>query len=268
MTSKQKQPTDVKEQPLDALLDKDSVMGGFIEHLLVLRACLIRALIGWGLVLVLINIYPGAAYLYDVLAEPLLSLMPYGQRMIATGIVSPLMVPLKLSLLVSFVMALPWIVYQLWTFVAPALYRHEKHLALGFVITTCMLFLLGMLFCYFVVFQTVFSFIQTVAPQSVAITPDINEYLGFVLMLFFAFGFVFEVPVIVVLLVKLGIYQIDQLKKFRPYLVVSSFVVGAILTPPDVVSQFLLAIPLVLLYEVGLLAARVLNKYHKKTPSK
>jgi len=187
---------------------------------------------------------------------PLMSALPVGTKMLATGVISPFFVPLKVTLFVSFLLALPYVLYQVWAFVAPGLYQHEKRLALPVVASSFGMFFLGMTYCYFVVFGFVFSFIASFAPDSVAVAPDIENYLSFVMGMFLAFGLTFEVPVVVVLLVRFGVATIEQLKQARPYVIVGAFIIAAIVTPPDVISQFLLAIPLWLLYEGGLQVAR------------
>ena len=231
---------------------------GFLSHLVELRDRLLRAVIAVVIVFVVLFLYPGASVIYDFLAQPMLATLPEGTRMIATGVITPFMVPVKVTMLTAFVLALPYVLYQVWAFVAPGLYQHEKRLALPLIISSTLLFLLGMAFCYFVVFQTVFKFIASFAPESITPAPDIEAYLNFVLTMFIAFGITFEVPVAVVLLVRLGIMSVDKLREIRGYVVVGAFIIAAVVTPPDIVSQFMLAVPLCLLYEVGiLLASRV-----------
>ena len=176
--------------------------------------------------------------------------------MIATGVITPFMVPVKVTMMAAFVIALPVVLYQVWAFVAPGLYKHEQKLALPLIVSSSLLFLAGMAFCYFVVFKTIFTFIASFAPQSITPAPDIEAYLTFVMTMFLAFGITFEVPVAVVLLVRMGIVTIKQLSDARGYVIVGAFVIAAVVTPPDVVSQFLLAVPLCVLYEIGLLVAR------------
>ena len=180
--------------------------------------------------------------------------------MIATGVISPFLVPMKVTLLLAFIMALPWVFYQVWAFVAPGLYAHEKRLVLPLVISSSLLFIGGVAFCYFFVFGRVFHFIGEFAPTSIAVTPDIENYLDFVMSMCLAFGATFEVPVVVVILVRMGIVSIEKLKAIRPYVIVGAFVIAAIVTPPDVVSQLALAIPMCLLYELGLLVAPIFAK--------
>jgi sec-independent protein translocase protein TatC len=211
-------------------------------------------------VLVFVCLMPWAGNIYDLLALPMMHALPEGTKMIATNPVTPFFVPVKVTLMVAFVLALPVVLFQAWSFVAPGLYAHEKRLALPMVLGGTLLFLLGMAFCYFFVFGTVFQFIASFAPKSITPAPDIEQYLSFVLTMFFAFGLTFEVPVVVILLVKFGIVDLAKLKQARPYVVVGAFVVAAIVTPPDVVSQFMLAVPMCLLFELGLIIARLMTQ--------
>lgn len=230
----------------------------FIAHLLELRKRLLRAAI--AVVVLFICLFPFARELYSLLAHPLLAHLPKGGQMIATEVTTPFFVPMKVALMTAFLGALPYVLYQAWAFVAPGLYDHEKRLAAPLVVASTVLFVCGMAFAYFLVFPVVFGFITRVAPAGVAVMTDISKYLDFVMTLFLAFGVTFEVPIVVILLVRMGIISIAKLKEIRPYVVVGAFVVGAIFTPPDVVSQTMLAVPLWLLYEVGILAARLLAK--------
>ena len=241
-----------EEKPQEAEQSGDS----FMSHLVELRTRLLRAVGTMLVVFIALFIYPGASVIYDLLAAPMLASLPEGTRMIATGVITPFMVPVKVTLMAAFVVSLPVVLYQVWAFVAPGLYRHEQRLALPLIVSSSLLFLAGMAFCYFVVFKTVFSFIATFAPQSITPAPDIEAYLGFVMTMFLAFGITFEVPVAVILLVRMSIVTITQLQQARGYVVVGAFIIAAVVTPPDVVSQFLLAVPLCVLYEVGILLAR------------
>jgi len=229
----------------------------FVTHLIELRDRLIRSLIAVGVCFALLSIWPGPSGLYDMLAAPLVAHLPHGGTLIATSVISPFLVPLKITLMAAFLIALPVVLYQLWAFVAPGLYSHEKRLVLPLVVSSTILFFLGIAFCYFFVFGRVFTFIQSFAPKSVAAMPDIEAYLSFVLTMFIAFGSAFEVPVVVVVLARIGVVSIEKLKGFRSYFIVLAFIIAAVLTPPDVVSQLALAIPMVLLYEVGIWAAQV-----------
>jgi sec-independent protein translocase protein TatC len=230
----------------------------FISHLVELRDRLLRSLIAVGVVFLLL--FPWASDLYDLLAHPMMRALPEGSKMIATGVITPFLIPVKVALMVAFLAALPYVLYQAWAFVAPGLYAHEKKLVLPLVVASTLLFLTGIAFCYFFVFGTVFHFIHAVAPKSISVAPDIENYLSFVLTMFLAFGVTFEVPVAVVILARMGVVTVGQLKDIRPYFIVGAFVVAAIVTPPDVISQLLLAVPMCLLFEVGIFAARFVRK--------
>ncbi|HBZ07190.1 MULTISPECIES: twin-arginine translocase subunit TatC [Massilia] len=227
----------------------------FISHLVELRDRLVKAIIGVAVVCIALMIWPGPKEVYDFLASPMLQSLPQDAKMIATGVVSPFLVPMKVTLMVALIIALPWVFYQIWAFVAPGLYAHEKRLVLPLVISSSLLFIGGVAFCYFLVFGRVFHFIAEFAPSSIAVMPDIENYLDFVMSMCLAFGATFEVPVVVVILVRMGIVSIEKLKAVRPYIIVGAFVIAAIVTPPDVVSQLALAIPMCLLFELGLLVA-------------
>ena len=226
----------------------------FMSHLIELRDRLIRALL--AILIVFLCLFPWAKELYALLAQPLLDSLPKGGQMIATDVVGVFLVPMKVALMVAFLIALPYVLYQAWAFVAPGLYQHEKRLALPLVAASVFLFFVGMAFAYLLVFPTVFGFMAKIAPEGVAWMTDIEKYLSFVMSTFIAFGVTFEVPVIVVVLVRMGVVQLATLKEWRPYVIVGAFVIGAIFTPPDVISQLLLAIPLCLLYELGMVLAR------------
>jgi len=213
-----------------------------------------------------LSIYPGPGELYDLLAAPLVAHLPKGATLIATSVISPFMVPLKIMLMAAFLIALPVVLYQMWAFVAPGLYAHEKKLILPLVVSSTLLFFIGVAFCYFFVFGQVFKFIQGFAPKSITAAPDIEAYLSFVLTMFMAFGLAFEVPVVVVVLARMGIVSVQKLKDFRGYFVVLAFVIAAVVTPPDVVSQLALAIPMCLLYEMGIWAAQIFIK-HTQAPA-
>ncbi|MDD2924390.1 twin-arginine translocase subunit TatC [Rhodoferax sp.] len=237
----------------------------FVQHLVELRDRLVKAFIAIAVVAVALALYPGPGALYDMLAAPLVAHLPAGATLIATSVISPFMVPLKVMLMTAFLIALPVVLYQLWAFVAPGLYSHEKKLVLPLVVSSTLLFFVGVAFCYFFVFGRVFAFIQSFAPKSITASPDIEAYLSFVLSMFLAFGLAFEVPVVVVVLARMGIFSIQKLKDFRGYFVVLAFIIAAIVTPPDVVSQLALAIPMCLLYEIGIWAAQVFIR-HTKAP--
>ena len=234
----------------------------FISHLIELRDRLLRMLIVVGVVFVCL--FPFASELYDLLAYPLMRTLPEGSKMIATGVVAPFLIPVKVAALVAFALALPYVLYQAWAFVAPGLYAHERRLVVPLVVASTALFFLGVAFCYFFVFGVVFNFVYTIAPKSISVAPDIENYLNFTITMFLAFGVTFEVPIAVLILVRMGAVTIEQLTSIRPYFIVGSFVVAAIVTPPDVVSQLLLAIPMCVLYEVGIVAARVFGKTSRR----
>jgi sec-independent protein translocase protein TatC len=227
----------------------------FLSHLVELRTRLLRAVA--AVMLVLVALIPLANKLYGWLARPLLEHLPAGGAMIATDVASPFFAPLKLAFFVALFLAMPFILYQLWAFVSPGLYRHERRLAMPLLASSVLLFYIGCAFAYFLVLPAIFSFMTSIAPEGVAVMPDISRFLDFALVLFLAFGFCFEVPVALVILVAIGVTTPDQLVKSRPYAIVGAFVVAAVLTPPDVISQLLLAIPMCLLYELGIIAARV-----------
>lgn len=226
----------------------------FISHLIELRDRLLRAIIAW--VVVFVALFPWARDLYTLLAKPLLAKLPQGGQMIATEVVTPFFVPVKVAMLTGFLVALPYILYQLWAFVAPGLYTHEKRLVLPLVVSSTVLFIAGMAFAYFLVMPVVFGFITSIAPEGVAVMTDISKYLDFVMTLFIAFGITFEVPIAVIVLVRFGVVSVEKLKEARPYVIVGAFVIAAIVTPPDVISQIMLAVPLCLLYEAGIFLAR------------
>ena len=231
----------------------------FISHLVELRSRLVRAVAAILAFFVVLFIYPGSGAIYDFLAAPLMNALPEGAKMIATGVVTPFMVPVKVTALVGFMIALPYVLYQAWAFVAPGLYDNEKQLALPLVVASTLLFFIGVAFCYYFVFGKVFAFIHDFAPKSITPAPDIEAYFSFVITMFLAFGITFEIPIVVIVLVRMGIVSVERLRDARPYVVVGAFVVAAIVTPPDVLSQFMLAVPMCLLYEAGLLLARFIG---------
>jgi sec-independent protein translocase protein TatC len=237
----------------------------FVAHLVELRDRLIKAFIAVAVAGAVLALWPGPAALYDILAAPLIATLPKGATLIATSVISPFLVPLKILLMAAFLIALPVVLYQVWAFVAPGLYAHEKKLVMPLVISSTVLFFIGVAFCYFFVFGQVFAFIQSFAPKSITAAPDIEAYLSFVLTMFLAFGLAFEVPIVVIVLARMGIVSIEKLKAFRSYFIVLAFIIAAIVTPPDVVSQLALAIPMIILYEVGIWAAQLFLK-HTKAP--
>ncbi|AUB80882.1 twin-arginine translocase subunit TatC [Candidatus Thiodictyon syntrophicum] len=228
----------------------------FLSHLVELRDRLIWMLVGIGVALVVT--FPFANSLYTYVAAPLIAKLPQGGHMIATQVISPFLAPFRLALMAAVFLAMPWLLYQLWAFVAPGLYRHEKRLAIPLLASSVVLFYLGMLFAYYLVFPLIFGFMAATTPEGVAMMTDITAYLDFVLALFFAFGVAFEVPVATILLVAIGVTTPDALAAKRPYIIVGAFVVGMVLTPPDVFSQTMLAIPMWLLFELGVFFSRIL----------
>lgn len=225
----------------------------FISHLVELRNRLMKA--SAAIIVVFLCMMPWAGQIYDFLAYPMMVALPAGSKMIATGVITPFLIPIKVTLLAAFFVALPVVLYQAWAFVAPGLYAHEKRLIAPLVVSSSVLFLTGVAFCYFMVFGVVFKFINNFAPKSISVAPDIESYFSFVMTMFIAFGVTFEVPIVVIVLVRMGFVTVEKLKQIRPYVIVGAFVIAAIVTPPDVMSQLLLAVPLCLLYEVGLLVA-------------
>jgi len=239
----------------------------FVAHLIELRDRLVRSLLAVGVVFAVLSFFPGPAALYDLLAQPLVAQLPSGSHLIATNVISPFLVPLKITLLLAFLIALPVVLYQLWAFVAPGLYSHEKRLVVPLVVSSTVLFIGGVAFCYFFVFGRVFHFIQSFAPKSVNVAPDIEAYLGFVLTMFLAFGATFEVPIVVVVLARMGVVSVAKLREFRRYFIIIAFIVAAVITPPDMISMLSLAIPMCFLYEVGLWAAAATTRKPAESPA-
>jgi len=235
----------------------------FLSHLIELRDRLVRCLIAIFLAFVPAMVY--GPELYDLLAAPVIASLPEGSKMIATGVITPFLIPVKIALMAALLGVLPYVLYQVWAFVAPGLYLHEKRLVLPLIVSSTVLFFVGMAFCYFLVFGAVFQFIHDMAPKSISVAPDIEAYFNFVLGMFLAFGIAFEIPVVVVVLAITGLVKVEQLREWRGYVIVGIFVVAAVVTPPDVVSQLALAIPMCLLYELGILVAQVVAR--KKEPA-
>ena len=228
----------------------------FLEHLVELRSRLLKACL--SVVIVLIALLPFSRHLYETLASPLMAQLPEGSSMIAIDVASPFLTPFKLTLLISIMISIPVVLYQLWAFNAPALFKHEKRLARPLLVSSVLLFYTGCAFAYFVVFPLVFGFLTSVAPEGVSVMTDISKYLDFVMTLFLAFGITFEVPIATIILVAAGITTAAKLASWRPYIVVGAFALGMLLTPPDVISQTLLALPMWILFEIGIIFARIL----------
>lgn len=241
--------------------DKPDELAGteapFVSHLIELRDRMIRAFLAIAIAFGLLCLWPGIGTLYDLLAAPMTHNLPPGTKLIATNVFSPFMVPLKITLMAGFLLALPYVLYQVWAFVAPGLYSHEKRMVLPLVVSSTVLFFVGVAFCYYIVIPALTKFIVAMTPTSVNAAPDIEQYFGTVLTLFIVFGIAFEVPVAVVVLARIGIVSIEQLRKFRGYFIVGAFIVAAVVTPPDIVSQLSLAIPMCVLYELGIVAAQI-----------
>ena len=231
---------------------------GFISHLMELRDRLLRMVV--AVLVMFLALFSFSEQIFSYFAKPLLQLMPEGTSMIATSVTAPFLVPFKLVLMLSVLLSLPYLLYQVWSFVAPGLYKHEKRLVAPLVFSSVMLFYCGIAFAYFVVFPLLFGFFIAIAPEGVSVMTDIGQYLDFILAIFFAFGIAFEMPVATFLLVQAGVTTVESLAEKRPYIIVGVFVVGMLLTPPDVISQTLLAIPMWLLFEIGLLASRMVEK--------
>ncbi len=229
-----------------------------IAHLLELRSRLVKAAAAVAICFVPLIFY--ANELYALFAQPLVKFLPAGSTMIATDVASQFFAPFKLALVTAIIAAMPVVIYQIWAFIAPGLYKHERRLAFPILASAVVLFYVGMAFAYFVVFPVIFGFFASIQIEGVTYLPDIKMYFDFALFLFFAFGICFEIPVAVLLLVKMGVVPVQKLKEWRPYMIVAAFVIAAVLTPPDPVSQTMLAVPMCLLYELGLLAARMLSR--------
>jgi sec-independent protein translocase protein TatC len=250
---------------------KDELAGTeqpFVEHLKELRDRLLYCVYGLVIAGILLAIWPGPGGLIDWISKPIMAHMPPGAKLIATGVFSPFFVPLKVLMMGSFLLALPWVLYQLWMFVAPGLYKHEKLFALPLIMFGSLLAYTGLAFVQFFVLDKMFEFIQKFTPASVAATPDIASYVESILSLYIAFALAFQVPIVVMLLTRFNIVTIEKLKEFRGYFVVVAFVIAAVVTPPDVISQLALAIPMCILYEVGLFFSKYYIKFSKKPDDK
>jgi sec-independent protein translocase protein TatC len=240
--------TDAQESPQET----------FISHLVELRSRLLKAIV--AILVVFLALTPFSKDIYSLVAQPLMHALPQGATMIATDVTGTFLVPLKVTLLAAFLVALPWVLWQVWAFVAPGLYKHEQRLAMPLIVSSVLFFFIGMAFAYFVVFPWIFAFFVGFTPAGVQMMTDIDKYLSFVLWMFVAFGVTFEIPVVLVVLVRLNVVPLVKLKQFRRYVIVGAFIVAAVITPPDVVSQLMLAVPMCLLYELGLFAARFFPK--------
>ena len=247
--------------------DKPDELAGteqpFVQHLMELRDRMIKAVVAIGIAAAVLAVFPGASALYDLMAAPLVATLPKGATLIAINVITPFVVPIKILFMAAFMVALPVVLYQVWAFVAPGLYSHEKKLVMPLVISSTLLFFVGVAFCYFVVFGQVFRFIQSFAPKSITATPDIEEYLNFVLGMFLAFGLAFEVPIAVILLVRMGVLSVAQLRQYRGYFWVIAAIGTALVTPPDAGSMLMLLGVVGGLYEVGILAAQMFVKHTK-----
>ena len=247
--------------------DKPDELAGteqpFVQHLMELRDRMIKAVVAIGIAAAVLAVFPGASALYDLMAAPLVATLPKGATLIAINVITPFVVPIKILFMAAFMVALPVVLYQVWAFVAPGLYSHEKKLVMPLVISSTLLFFVGVAFCYFVVFGQVFRFIQSFAPKSITATPDIEEYLNFVLGMFLAFGLAFEVPIAVILLVRMGVLSVAQLRQYRGYFWVIAAIGTALVTPPDAGSMIMLLGVVGGLYEVGILAAQLFVKHTK-----
>jgi sec-independent protein translocase protein TatC len=245
--------------------DKPDELAGteqpFVQHLMELRDRLIKAILAIGIMAGALAVYPGPSALYDLLAAPLVSTLPAGATLIATSVISPFIVPIKILFMAAFMLALPIVLYQVWAFVAPGLYSHEKRLVMPLVVSSTVLFFVGVAFCYYFVFGQVFTFIQSFAPKSITAAPDIEAYLNFVIGMFLAFGLAFEVPVAVIVLVRMGLVTTTQLREWRGYFWVGAAVVTALVTPPDAGSMLMLLGVVGALYEVGIVAAQLFVKH-------
>lgn len=251
----------------DSNTDKPDELAGteqpFVQHLMELRDRMIKAAIAIGIAAALLALFPGPGALYDLLAAPLIATLPKGATLIATNVISPFVVPIKILFMAAFMLVLPVVLYQIWAFVAPGLYSNEKKLIVPLVVSSTLLFFIGVAFCYYFVFGQVFTFIQSFAPKSITAAPDIEEYLNFVIGMFLAFGLAFEVPIAVILLVRMGVLSVDQLRQYRGYFWVLAAVGTALVTPPDAGSMLMLLGVVGGLYEVGILAAKLFVRHSK-----
>ncbi|BBB22372.1 sec-independent protein translocase protein TatC [Abyssogena phaseoliformis symbiont OG214] len=236
----------------------------FVQHLVELRNVLLHSVI--AILIIFIGIFPFANEVYGFIAAPIINVLPEDTNIIAIGVISPFLTPLKMALIIAVYVAMPYLLYQIWSFIAPALYKHEKQMILPLVVSSTILFYTGLLFSFYVVFPVIFGFLSSVGPNIVDFTPDIQYYLDFVLKVSFAFGVAFEVPIATILLIMFGITTVEKLKSNRPYVIIGAFVLGMLLTPPDIISQTLIAIPMWLLFEAGLIFAPLFKQNKQETP--
>ncbi|MCX7252034.1 MAG: twin-arginine translocase subunit TatC [Burkholderiales bacterium] len=253
-----------KQEPADELAGSEQP---FVQHLMELRDRLLYCLYGIAIAMALLAVWPGPSGLIDLIAVPIRAHMPPDVKLIAVGVFTPFFIPLKVLMMAGLLLALPWVLYQIWAFVAPGLYSHEKHFALPLIIFGSLLAYVGIAFVQFFVLDKMFGFIQGFTPESVNATPDIASYVEAILSLYLAFGLAFQVPIVVMLLVRFELVTVTQLKTYRGYFVVGAFVVAAILTPPDVISQLALAVPMCLLYEIGILGSRWFSRVSRNPES-
>jgi sec-independent protein translocase protein TatC len=239
---------------------------GFLSHLVELRSRLVRA--SAAVVIVFLALWPFMRQIFDWASRPMIKALPLGSKLLATGVITPFLVPLKVTLFSAFCLASPYVIYQAWAFIAPGLYQHEKRLAVPVIVSSVLMLFAGMAYCYFVVFPVIFLFISGFAPDNVNVAPDIEQYFDFVLRMFIAFGLAFEVPIVVMLLVRLGVVSVAKLRQVRPYVIVGAFVVAAIVTPPDALSMLLLAVPLWLLFELGVLLGNIVGGRRPDEPAR
>ncbi len=237
----------------------------FVQHLIELRDILLHSVI--AILVIFIGLFPFANEVYGFIAAPIINVLPQGSNIIAIGVISPFLTPLKMALIMAVYLAMPYLLYQIWKFIAPALYEHEKQMIMPLVVSSTILFYAGLLFSFYIVFPVIFGFLSSVGPSIVDFTPDIQYYLDFVLKVSFAFGVAFEVPIATILLIMFGVTTVENLKKNRPYVVIGAFVLGMLLTPPDIISQTLIAIPMWLLFEAGLIFAPLFSRKEEGSTS-
>lgn len=236
-----------------------------VQHLIELRDILLRSVI--AILAIFAGLFPFANEVYAFIATPIISVLPSGSNIIAIGVISPFLTPLKMALIIAVYLAMPYLLYQIWSFIAPALYKHEKRMIVPLVVSSTLLFYAGLLFSFYVVFPVIFGFLSSIGPSVVDFTPDIQYYLDFVLKVSFAFGIAFEVPIATILIIMFNMTTVEKLKKNRPYIIIGAFVLGMLLTPPDIISQTLIAIPMWLLFEAGLIFAPMFQRQQSNDDS-